>query len=185
MGDQPALRLEWRDPMDLTPHPKNFRQHPEEQREALQGVMERVGWAGAILLNEQTGRILNGHLRREISGQEEKVPVLIGSWDEADEDLILATFDAIGEEARPDPEALTNLLNGIGNVSAGVKGLFDRMRKKIAPKEKGAGKRSIPITADQWTTISEAIERVRESEGDPEIPEGRCIELICADFLAQ
>jgi len=43
---------------------------------------------------------------------------------------------------------------------------------------------SIRLTEDQWAVVSDAIERVRESEGSKEMSEGRAIELICGDYLA-
>jgi len=41
----------------------------------------------------------------------------------------------------------------------------------------------IVVTPDQRETIDRAIRSVREAEEDDSIKEGRCIELICADFL--
>lgn len=47
-----------------------------------------------------------------------------------------------------------------------------------------ANVRPIVVTPDQRVVIDQAIARVRETEGDETISEGRCIELISADFLA-
>jgi hypothetical protein len=44
--------------------------------------------------------------------------------------------------------------------------------------------RAVVLTVEQRETIDAAIARVRESEGDPEIAEGRCLELVCGDYLA-
>jgi hypothetical protein len=44
--------------------------------------------------------------------------------------------------------------------------------------------RAVVLTVEQREMIDAAVARVRESEGDPEIAEGRCLELICADYLA-
>ena len=40
-------------------------------------------------------------------------------------------------------------------------------------------------TKDQWTIIEQAIERVRGQEDQADLAVGRCLELICADFLAR
>jgi hypothetical protein len=44
--------------------------------------------------------------------------------------------------------------------------------------------KSINVTIEQSVIIDEAIERVREDEDDVTMSEGRCLELICADYLA-
>src|SRR3990172_1303597 len=86
------LRLEWRRASELTENPQNWRRHPRQQTVALETALREVGWAGALLYNEVTGRLIDGHLRREVAGDAE-VPVLIGSWTEEQERLILASLD--------------------------------------------------------------------------------------------
>lgn len=44
--------------------------------------------------------------------------------------------------------------------------------------------KSIRLTRDQRITIDRAIEKIRSDEEDKAIPEGRCLELICAEFLS-
>lgn len=46
------------------------------------------------------------------------------------------------------------------------------------------GKRTIRVTEGQYETISRAVAKLRIGEGDLEIPEGRALELICADWMA-
>jgi hypothetical protein len=73
------LRLEWLDPKTLKPNPKNWRLHPEKQKKILSAVMSEVGWAGSLLVNEQTGHVIDGHARREeaIARNEEAVPEMM------------------------------------------------------------------------------------------------------------
>ena len=77
------LRLEWRSPAELADNPRNGRRHPEAQVAALTDAMAEVGWAGALLFNERTGRLIDGHARRKVALAQgaETVPVLVGSWD--------------------------------------------------------------------------------------------------------
>src|SRR3990167_4976182 len=91
----PSLRLEWRSPEELAENPHNWRTHPEPQLTALTDVIADVGWAGACLYNEQTGRLIDGHARKKVALQQgsQKVPVLIGSWSPEQEAKILATLD--------------------------------------------------------------------------------------------
>ena len=111
-----GLRLEWMDPDQLAEHPENWKTHPESQVESLESVMGQVGWAGALLYNERTGRLLDGHARKKLDTKlliDGKVPVLIGSWSEKDERLILATLDPLAAMAQTNEEALKAILEGL------------------------------------------------------------------------
>jgi len=107
------LRLEWRDPAELDENPSNWRKHPKSQVASLQAAMAEVGWAGALLYNERTGRLIDGHARRELFAGKGKVPVLIGNWDEATEKKILATLDPLTALAEADAGALDALLRDV------------------------------------------------------------------------
>lgn len=48
---------------------------------------------------------------------------------------------------------------------------------------RGSG-RTVWFTDAQLETVKRAVDAVRKIEGDTAIPEGRAIELACADFLA-
>ena len=80
----PPLRLEWRSPAELNENPRNWRTHPDTQLAALADVIAEVGWAGACLFNERTGRLIDGHARKKIALKRgcELVPVLVGNWTE-------------------------------------------------------------------------------------------------------
>jgi len=109
------LRLEWRSPAELAENPRNWRVHPENQQTALAGAMTEVGWAGACLYNEATGRLIDGHLRWKVAQMQgcELVPVLVGTWTEEQERKILATLDPLAGMAGADPVVLDELLQGV------------------------------------------------------------------------
>lgn len=97
-ADSPApLRLEYRSPQELADNPRNWRRHPDPQLTALTDVIAEVGWAGACLFNERTGRLIDGHARRKVALQQgaERIPVLVGDWSEDQEAKILATLDRL------------------------------------------------------------------------------------------
>ena len=52
---------------DLRPHPKNWRTHPEEQQNALRGILAEVGIADALLVRETPEglQLIDGHLRTD------------------------------------------------------------------------------------------------------------------------
>lgn len=110
MNEAPPLRLEYVEARTLTPNPNNWRRHPAEQMAALGEVIGSVGWAGAMLYNETTARLVDGHGRLELVEPTALVPVLIGRWTETQERLILATLDPIAAMASSDAEQLAALL---------------------------------------------------------------------------
>jgi DNA modification methylase len=123
----PPLRLEWRSPAELADNPRNWRRHPPGQLTALADVIAEVGWAGACLFNERTGRLIDGHARRKIALDQgcARVPVLVGDWDEATEAKILATLDPIGAMAEADSAKLEVLLREVGTNSPALRQLLD------------------------------------------------------------
>ena len=111
-ADLPPLRLEWLSPAELAENPRNWKDHPEAQLHNLRDVLKEVGWAGACLYNERTKRLIDGHARRKLAMEQgsEKVPVLVGSWTEEQEKVILATFDPLAAMAQADDAKLEALL---------------------------------------------------------------------------
>lgn len=111
---------------DLAPNPRNWRTHPEHQRDALRGVLAEVGYAGAVLARETSDglQLIDGHLRAELSPNE-KIPVLVLDVTEAEADKILATFDPLGAAAEVDQQKLGELLHEIETNSEAVQALLD------------------------------------------------------------
>jgi len=125
--EKPPLRLEYWEPDSLNDNPLNWRKHPAKQLTALKDVLGEVGWAGALLYNERTGRLIDGHARKKITKPKEKVPVLIGSWTEELEKKILATLDPLAAMAEADAGALATLLKQVETESDAVRDLLDEL----------------------------------------------------------
>lgn len=157
------LRLEWRSPAELEEHPSNWRTHGEAQLKSLEEAIAEVGWAGAVLLNERTSKILDGHARKKVAIESgvKQVPVLIGKWTEEQEKLILSTFDPIGAEAGIDRTRLDALLGQVQTAKPGIQGLLDKLRQK-----KSAG-RQVTFTAKS-PEIKEQFNIVIECETEAE-----------------
>lgn len=99
----------------LRRNPKNWRDHPENQRSALQKIFETIGFSGAIIARELPDgglEVIDGHLRREESGDNE-VPVLVTDLTEKEADLLLATYDPIAAMAETNDGMLRDLLDGL------------------------------------------------------------------------
>lgn len=50
---------------ELLPNPNNWRTHPQEQLDAIRGVLSEIGWAGAVLARETKDglMLIDGHAR--------------------------------------------------------------------------------------------------------------------------
>lgn len=107
---------------DLKPSPKNWRTHPEAQREALSGILSEVGYADALLARELPDgslELVDGHLRADLD-PDQKVPVLILDITEEEADKILLTLDPLAAMAEADTDKLTELLAGVETESTGL-----------------------------------------------------------------
>ena len=106
------LRLAWLSPEELDAHPENWKSHPAQQITALEALIGEVGWAGALLYNERTERLLDGHARKQLgegSLVDGKAPVLVGAWSDDEERLILRMLDPIGWMAEQNEKALQEM----------------------------------------------------------------------------
>lgn len=126
---KPNLRLEWWEADRLQAHPQNWRRHPARQREAVARLLQEVGWAGALLYNERTGRLLDGHLRKELC-RGQRVPVLVGSWSQQQERQILALLDPLTALAEPDAERWQELLRELQDVDERLAQTLDALAQK-------------------------------------------------------
>jgi DNA modification methylase len=114
---------------DLRPHPKNWRTHPEEQQNALRGVLAEVGYVDALIARELPDgsmQLVDGHLRAETT-PDALVPVLIVDLDDKEADKVLATFDPLGAMAEPDEEQLAALLKGIETDSEALAAMLEQL----------------------------------------------------------
>jgi hypothetical protein len=124
-------------------NPKNWRKHPKYQQEALQGVLEKIGWVQQVIINKRTGCLVDGHLRVQLAAREgnETIPVLYIDISEEEEDLVLASLDPIGKMAETDKEKLAELHSGIETDSERIKNFLEQSARdeKILRGEEGDG----------------------------------------------
>jgi hypothetical protein len=98
---------------ELAPNPRNWRTHPDAQRDALRGVLAEIGYAGALLARElDDGRLelIDGHLRAETT-PDSLVPVLVLDVSEEEAIKVLLTHDPLSAMAEVDAERLGELLD--------------------------------------------------------------------------
>lgn len=134
MSDKPKLRLEWIEAGSLAENPNNWRKHPAEQLQSLRDLVQdpSVGWAGACLFNERTGRLIDGHARKSIADPKSLVPVLVGDWSEEAEAKILLTLDPIAGMARGDAALYEKLAETVEADSLWVRDLIHATNAALA-----------------------------------------------------
>lgn len=120
----------------LRASPRNWRTHPKEQQDAMREVLERIGFAGAVLARETpTGlELIDGHLRGELA-DDATVPVLVLDVTEKEADEILATYDPLAAMASADASKLSDLMGsldfGEGALAAMAKANADAVNSLV------------------------------------------------------
>ena len=109
----------------LLPHPKNWRTHPEQQKEALRGILAEVGYVDALLVRQTLDglQLIDGHLRAETTPDTE-VPVLVVDLDDSETAKVLATFDPLAAMAESNESALAELREHVETESEELKELL-------------------------------------------------------------
>lgn len=119
---------------ELLLNPHNWRVHNAYQTAALTDVLERVGWVQRVIVNKRSGFIVDGHLRAEMAlrkGEDTLVPVVYVDLSDAEEALVLATFDPISALATKNVEQLSVLLSGWKDSAEGA---LRRLFQTLAPQ---------------------------------------------------
>ncbi len=96
---------------DLVPHEHNWRRHPGAQREALEAIIEEVGFARSVLAYElPDGRLklIDGHLRADLDPDALVTVEVLDVGDEEAHKLLL-TIDPLAALAQADQDALAAL----------------------------------------------------------------------------
>jgi len=101
---------------ELLDNEGNPRRHPQAQRDALRGVLEQVGIAGALVAyrSERNGnrlKLIDGHLRKQDFDLD--WPTLILDVTDEEADLLLATHDPLATLAEYDQDKLGALLGQV------------------------------------------------------------------------
>lgn len=116
------------DASQLLANPFNARIHPQFQQQALEGVLDSVGWVQRVIVNKATGHVVDGHLRVALAiTRGEPVPVDYVELTEAEEKLILASFDYITTMAVYDREQLDALLQEVNSDDARVQEMIAKL----------------------------------------------------------
>src|SRR3990170_8310541 len=121
-------------PDQLLANPANFRIHPAMQQAALEGSLDTLGWVQQVLVNRQSGNVIDGHLRVALALRHNQplVPVLYVDLTEDEERQALLSLDPVAAMAATDRDKLQALLQSVQSDDERVQA----MMKEIAERER-------------------------------------------------
>lgn len=119
-------------PGDLVAHDKNWRSHPDAQKQSLQGAIDDIGYIRSVTVNKRSGRILDGHLRVKLALEtgQETIPVEYVDLTEAEEALALASIDPLAALAEANRDRLAELLQEVRAKSPALTDMLTDLAKK-------------------------------------------------------
>lgn len=120
-------------PDQLLANPANWRTHPQNQVDALEGLLRQVGWVQRVIVNRRTGHVVDGHARVALALRrgEQSIPVLYVDLSEDEERLVLAALDPIGGLASTDAIKLGELLETVRAQDAGLQSMLDDLARGV------------------------------------------------------
>lgn len=142
-------------PDQLMANPKNWRIHPITQQDAVEAALDQVGWVQSVIVNKQTGCLVDGHLRvaLAISREESTIPVTYVDLSEQEEALVLATLDPLAGLAATDTEKLAQLLAEATAEGSGLQNLMDDLAKSAKPLDDLVEEGQVANESDFWPII--------------------------------
>jgi uncharacterized protein YihD (DUF1040 family) len=148
----------------FTANALNFRRHPNNQRDAFRGLVSEIGFAGAVLENLTTGNLIDGHLRIEEAlsiDENQLIPCVQVELTEAEEKLLLASYDPISAMATVDKEVLDTLLREVSTGDAAVQEMLSKLAEDsgLIPKD---NERDVSFTADESLDFTIKCEDIPE-----------------------
>jgi hypothetical protein len=147
---------------DLVPHEHNWRRHPVEQREALEAILDEVGFARSLLAYElPDGRLklIDGHLRADLDSDALVTVEVLDVGDEEARKLLL-TIDPLAALAQADQAAL------------------DALRQVTETDQ--------AVLEELWQTLGEAARQTSEQlAAEPPPPPQFLVLIECADEAQQ
>lgn len=173
---------------DLLPSPRNWRTHSESQRKALQGVLDEIGYADALLARElPDGRLelVDGHLRKDVTPNQ-VVPVLVLDLTEEETGKVLLTLDPLAAMASADKDALEALLRSVQTGSEAVaemlaglaqeNGIIPGLNGQAPPEDPGPQVDRAAELQAKWKTASGQLWTIPSKT----VP-GKAHRLLCGD----
>lgn len=124
------------DPEQMMGNPRNARIHPLAQQKAMMAIFRRIGWIQRVIVNRNSGAIIDGHMRVLIALDEgQPVPVSYVEMDDEEEAFVLATFDPIAMLAVIDVTMYADLVESIVELETELRSVVDMAVGAKSPTE--------------------------------------------------
>jgi hypothetical protein len=117
---------------DFLANPYNFRIHTALQDKAVMGGLDEIGWVKSVIVNKQTGHLIDGHERVALAhqkGEDTPVPYDLVDLSPQEELIVLAMLDAMAAMAGTERDKLGELLSGITTENESLQEFFGGMAK--------------------------------------------------------
>lgn len=195
-----ALEPMLRDVGTLKPDERNARTHPERNIDAIADSLTRYGQRKPVIVRGGTVIAGNGTLIAataklgwtqlaaiEADDLTEEEARAYAIADNKTSDLAEWDYQVLGEHFRELKNA--GLLDATGFADFEIEPLLQADWMPPSATEDGENAPGLHMvtfqaTEDQAKIINGALAKVRDGEGDDDISDGRCLELICAEFLS-
>src|SRR5262245_39338682 len=144
---------------ELLDNEGNPRTHPQAQRDALRGLLEQVGVAGALTAYPSArngGRLtlIDGHLRRQ--DIDLAWPTLILDVTDEEADLLLASHDPLAALAEYDQPKLDALLQQVQVRSQSVADMLTELARKAGiGAQKGESEKNASLPPERFEVVVE------------------------------
>lgn len=174
----------------VRPDPDNARRHGPRNLAAIKASLAEFGqprpiiaWSGIIIAGNGTHAAAV-----ELGWKKIRVLDVTDRIDEQQARAYALADNRIAELSEWDYPGLAAALRSLDEELRGLTGFadfeLDPLLRAVWTSEQAARQVRYKVTNDQAEAIRAAIERVRKREADQDMSDGRCLELICADYLA-
>lgn len=201
--DSQEVLTAWAADIDtIIPDPNNARKHNHKNIQAIKGSLQRFGQRKPIVIGTNNVIQAGGGthiaakelgwetilvIRSPLVGQEAAAYSLadnrageLAEWDYENLSVILKSY------SESNPEA-TMELQSLGWDASDLEPLLGADWKPATIDDLGGDERkpldhkNLILTLDEWSSVKRAIER--RKAGDADLTDGRCVELLCLDYL--
>jgi hypothetical protein len=114
-------------------NPLNYRTHPMNQRAAVNGSLNELGWIQRVIVNRTTGNLVDGHERvwQALQANDADVPFIEVELSEGEERLALAIYDPLSAMAETDAKVLDDLLREVRTGDAALQELLTELAEDV------------------------------------------------------
>jgi len=163
------------DPSKLLTNPNNWRIHPDEQKAVVNGSLETMGWIRNVLVNVNSGNIIDGHLRVILAkrSKQKTVPVDYVDLTEDEEIEALALLNTVDGMARKDAAKLDAIARKIQSQNEAIFNFLKTLEvekkdvkvKKFEERPVNMAWVLIGTPIEEWIKIQPLIDKAEKIDG--------------------